>query len=75
LPVSRYRWPMATAITTETASDTAVADLDVSPRSNAASERSAAMQRIDEETPAKTSEGRDFLLPHARMPPVARAPA
>ena len=66
---------MAKVKTIDTTSETAVAPFELSPRSNAASERSAARQRIEEDTPAKTREGRDFLLAHARMPPVARAPA
>ena len=52
-----------------------MAALEVSPLSYAASERSAARQRIDEKIPAKTREWRDFLLAQARIPPVAMAPA
>ena len=66
---------MPTVRTTDTASETAVAALEVSPLSYAASERSAARQRIDEKIPAKTREWRDFLLAQARIPPVAMAPA
>lgn len=66
---------MPSVSATATSSETAVVPFADSPRSYADSDRSAARQRMDDETPAATSEWRDFELPQATIPPAARAPA
>lgn len=75
MPDSRYLCPIPTVRTTETSSETAVASFALLPASKAASERSAARQRIEEEMPAATKEWRDLEFAQAMMPPAARAPA